>query len=121
MAKPVKSIRPSATVAATGDVHSPASNTAATRTLTPASGECVCISQIHWGYDGDPTGGALQIKIGSDYFFGPHPITSGGAGYTEFDPPMKFAKDAAPIITLAAGGSGISGHLSKVNWWSEPP
>lgn len=117
-----RSAPPSAVVAA--EVPSsaqPTSNTAATWTLTPDAGKCICIQQIAFSYSDDPTNATLKIAISSTNYFGPMGITKGGAGVFEFDPPLKFAAGLIPVVTLSAGGSGITGKLAHVGYWQEEP
>lgn len=68
---------------------------------------------IAWGYDGTPTGGYIQIEDGSGNIVFKIPILNGGAGFHDW-PHKAFegSVNTALIITLAAGGSGITGYLS---------
>ena len=89
----------------------PAANTAATITLAAPTSGNRRINQIAWSYDGDPTGGRLSITDGGSTVFDLD-ITKGGPGYLPH--PIQITDGAAMVITLAAGGDGITG---KLNVW----
>lgn len=101
----------------TADVHLPASNTAAIVTYTSAgTGKSNTLGQVTWSYDGVPTGGNLKIEDGSGNTIFSADITSGGPGSIIFDPPKRGSAATALIVTLHAGGSGVSGKLSCTQW-----
>ena len=102
----------------TSDVHAPAANTAAVVTYPAIPWAIHVIGGVAWGYSGgDPTGGSIKVEDGSgNVIFGPIPITAAGAGAFYF--PMtkrNAAVNRALIITLAAGGGGITGVLSIID------
>lgn len=64
-----------------------------------------------FGYNATPVSGYLQIKDDADVVF--HvPVTSAGVGPVEFDPPKKGRDDKAMVITLGAGGAGVTGYVN---------
>lgn len=115
----INSVIPSSVVSAAGDIHLPASNTAAVVTYAADSAAAHIISGVVWSYSADPTGGNLKIENGSGTTVFSMDISSGGAGFIPFAPFKKGSLNTAMIITLAAGGSGITGKLSIPNHWTE--
>jgi len=103
----------------TGNTHAPSSNTAAVITKTAAAaGIANVVSFIAWGYSGTPTAGSLKVEDGSGtVIFGPIPITAAGPGF--FPVAIKGSAATALIVTLAAGGSGVSGVVSVASAWTE--
>lgn len=97
---------------ATAKSHEPASNTAAVVTLAvPGSGISHVLYSAAWSYDGDPTGGALTIAVDGGTWF-KIDIVKAGPGQFTFDPPLKATANKQVVVTLAAGGSGISGIVN---------
>jgi len=97
------------------DVAAPAANSAATVTYTGTTGVHDVVGQITWSYSADPTGGLLTIKEGSTVVFSTQ-ITKGGPGQLTFDPPVTVTDGQNLVVTLSAGGSGISGQVSVTHW-----
>lgn len=100
---------------ATGDVHVPAANTAAVVTYAALdAAKAHVIDQIFWSYSAAPTGGTLKVEdVAGTVVFGPHHITAAGPDSLTFDPPLRSAiGGTAMIVTLAAGGAGITGVLT---------
>lgn len=94
------------------DRHYPSSNTAAVVTYTAVIGRAHMIDGlIHWSYDNLPTGGRLTIQDGSGNTILDLSITSQGPGFTPVDG-LTGSDNTAMIITLAAGGSGVTGKLT---------
>jgi hypothetical protein len=110
---------PNAVPAAAGDVHAPSANTAAVVTYSAVSTARHAISGIAWSYSAAPTGGNLQVEDGSGTTVFSMDITAAGAGFIPFDPPKKGSLNTALIVTLAAGGGGISGKVSVLGHWTE--
>jgi hypothetical protein len=98
-----------------GNANAPAANTAAVVTLAGVGGQSWTIAGIYWSYDDDPTGGQLTLDIGGVTAFTEY-VTDGGPGFFPFTPPMQVTAGAAVVITLAAGGAGISGSVSTHAW-----
>lgn len=90
----------------------PAANTAAVITIAASEKEAWSLKGIEWSYDGTPTGGRLTVAIdGTTYL--DLDITTGGPGQLEF--PEGFSrstKNEEVVITLAAGGAGVTGKLT---------
>lgn len=106
--------------ASTSDVHAPASNTAAVVTYAAAgSGVSNVIGGIAWSYNATPTAGNLKVEDGSGNTVFTVDITAAGPGFFIFPRPKKGTANTALIITLAAGGSGVSGKVSVSSHWLE--
>lgn len=103
------------------DVNLPAANTAAVVTYAAVSGYRHCISGVAWSYSGGtPTGGNLLVEDISGTTVFSIDITDQGAGFFIFPKPkISAAPGTALIITLAAGGAGITGKVSIPNHWLE--
>ena len=105
--------------ALTAHVHQPAANTAAVVTLAaPGAGVRNVLGMILFGYDGDPTGGSITVEDGVGNTVAYAPVTAGGPGPINFTPPLKGDDNGAVIITLAAGGAGVTGSVC-VHAWTE--
>jgi hypothetical protein len=90
--------------------HQPAVNTAAIATIAAESNTIICGKQVHWSYDGVPTGGKLTIKSGTTVI-DEVDIISGGPGFLPLD---GFETVAGELLsaTLAAGGATVTGKVS---------
>lgn len=106
--------------AATTDVHEPAANTAAVVTYAAGgAGVSHVIGGIAWSYSAAPTGGNLKITDDGATVFSID-ITTAGAGVITLPRPKKNAvANKALVVTLAAGGSGVTGKLSITSHWTE--
>jgi len=94
----------------------PAADTAAVVTLaTTGTHRYHVIGSVYWSYDDDPTGGRLYIDYGGNFAFDID-ITAGGPGFVFWQPPVEAAKASYVIITLAAGGAGVTGKLNVHAW-----
>ena len=117
--KVVAEIEPVAAAAA--DIHAPAANTAAVVTYAGVAAVRNCITGMAWSYDGGiPVGGNLLIEdvAGTDVFT--MDITEESPGFIMFPKPKQSAAvNTAMIITLAAGGAGVTGKISVLNHWTE--
>lgn len=94
------------------DLHEPAANTAAVVTYAAETGRCHVIFGVSWSYSGTPTSGNLKIESPSGTKLFSEDITVGGPGQFDFPEGIKGAYSGALIVTLAAGGSGVSGKVS---------
>lgn len=96
------------------DVATPTSNTAAVVTYTAIAAQCHALTGIAWSYNGVPTGGNLQIQDGSAVVFSVD-ITAAGPGFFMF-PNLGIHGSANTnlVLTLAAGGSGITGKVDGI-------
>jgi hypothetical protein len=107
----------------TNDVAAPGSNAAATITYAAGgAGVQHVISGIAWSFSATPAAATnLSIQDGSGNTVFSIDITSAGAGVVNFSPPKKGTANSQMIITLAAGGSGVTGKLSVLGHWTEGP
>jgi hypothetical protein len=111
---------PETLTGAAADVHAPSSNTAAVVTYSAAGASYKhVITGIAWSYSGDPTAGNLKIENGSGTVIFSIDITTKGPGVIYFSIPKKGSTNTAMIITLAAGGSGVTGKVSVLSHWVE--
>jgi hypothetical protein len=102
------------------DVHAPSSNTAAVVSYGANATKKHVISGVAWSYvGGTPSGGNLMIQDGNAIVFTVD-IDKSGPGSFEFpNPKVAAAINTAMTITLAAGGSGVTGKVSVENHWLE--
>lgn len=99
--------------ASTADVHAPASNTAAVVTYAAITSQRHNISGIAYSYvGGTPVGGNLKIEDEAASVVFSIDIPAAGADKVYFNPMKSGRINKAMIITLAAGGSGITGKVS---------
>lgn len=116
---PLPAAPPSRAVS-TGDVHAPAANTAAVVNLAAAgAGKFNVIDGIAWSYSGDPTGGNLKVEDGAGNVVFSVDITSAGPGFIPFMHPKRGSANTALVVTLAAGGAGVTGKVSLLGVWVE--
>lgn len=96
--------------------HAPSANTAAVVTLPAVAGSRTRIEQITWSYSDVPTDGGLTITglEGDDYGLD---IAGGGHGSIK-TAGVRSESGTQLVVTLAAGGSGISGKIN-VHYWVE--
>jgi hypothetical protein len=100
-------------VGAAADVHAPTSNTAAVVTYAASATSKHVIHAVAWSYNATPTNGNLKIEDVSGTTIFSVDITAAGPGWFTFAPPIiGAAVNTAMIVTLAAGGSGVTGKVS---------
>ena len=106
---------------AAADVNAPAVNTAAVVTYAASASLKHVITGVAWSYaGGTPTGGNLKIEDVSGTTVFSIDITDQGAGFFTFPRPnVSAVVNTAMIITLAAGGAGVTGKISVINHWTE--
>lgn len=96
----------------TADVHAPAANTAAVVTYAANATKRHILQSIAYSYvGGTPVGGNIKVQDGTDVVF-TQDIATGGSGVIEFPVPKHGSMNKAMVITLAAGGSGVTGKVS---------
>lgn len=88
----------------------PAVHVAAVITLTGASGVYHAVDMIQWSYDLAPTAGGITIVSGSTTICAVA-ITAAGPGFLPFGP-ICGGEGETVTITLADGGSGVTGKLN---------
>ena len=108
-------------VAAAADVNAPAVNTAAIVTYVADATKKHVITGVAWSYIGGiPVGGNLKIEDVAGTVVFSVDIDKPGPGSFEFPrPKIGAAANTAMIITLAAGGAGVTGKISIENHWLE--
>lgn len=113
-------IAESPVAAAAADVHAPAANTAAVVTYAATPDLKHVVTGIVWSYAGGiPTGGNLQITDDGAVVFSMD-IDESGPGVVVFPKPKKAAAvNKAMVVTLSAGGAGVTGKVSVLNHWVE--
>lgn len=89
--------------------HAPIANTAAVVALPATPQKRWAIYQIEASYGTMPTGGLLTISEGGAEKYRLN-ITASGAAPTVAG--RRFAANTAIVVTLAAGGAGVSGALN---------
>ena len=113
---------PSYQIASANDVSAPASNTAAVVTYAANPVFAHVITGIACSYSGTPTGGNLKVEDGSNNVVFTVDITDASAKTFYFDPNKQGAAlNTAMIITLAAGGGGITGKVSVLGYYLRQP
>lgn len=93
-----------------GDVSTPASNTAAVITYPLVSGAQHVIHSLEWSYNVAPTGGNLKVEDGASTVFSVD-VTAAGPGFIIFEPALAGTAATAMTVTLAAGGNGVTGKV----------
>ncbi len=98
-----------------GDSAHPTSNTAAVVTYAAVTGQFHVLHQIIASLDIDPAA-AVNLKVedvsGTTIFSADIPATAGIYAFTFSPAKQAAASGTAMIITLAAGGSGVTGKLN---------
>jgi hypothetical protein len=92
------------------EYDAPAANTAASVSIAADSKEHWVIESVDFSYDATPSGGSITITSGGTTIY-KMAITSAGAYRREFENGLKATKGEAVVVTLAAGGAGVSGTL----------
>lgn len=94
----------------------PAANTAAVYTMTANSKRKNTIEGVIFSYSGNPTGGRLSIQAPSGTVIFETDVIAGGEHRLDFPSNcIQTNTNQALIITLAAGGAGITGKLNIIN------
>jgi len=91
----------------------PGANTAAVTTIAVDAEQFWVLDYVRWSYDGVPTGGKVTVAIDGttvDEF----DITASGPGILHYYPGLYAEdqdKNETLVVTLAAGGVGVTGKL----------
>jgi hypothetical protein len=90
-----------------------ADNAAAVITVAADANHCWGVMSLEWSYSDDPTGATLKIEAGGTKIWEVQ-ITKGGPGQFQFKRPKHRggAKNQELVITLSAGGAGITSDLN---------
>jgi hypothetical protein len=92
--------------------NAPASNSAAVVTLAaPGDGLRHHLRYVSWSYNADPTAGRLTITGLNGGQTWSVDVTKGGPGALPL-PPLSGELNTAVVVTLAAGGSGVTGKVN---------
>jgi hypothetical protein len=110
-----------AVACAAADVHAPAANTAAVVTYAGVAALRHVITGLVWSYAGGiPVGGNLKVDDVAGTTVFTMDIDESGPGIIVFPKPKRSAAvNTAIIITLTAGGAGVTGKVSILNHWME--
>ena len=103
---------PAATTADESDTTASNTNTTLTYAAPSVAAQSHGFGVIGWSYNGTPTGGNLTLKDGAGNVYMDFDITNGGPGFVLFNGALPAG--ASAVITLAAGGSGVTGKISHV-------
>lgn len=98
----------------TNGTHAPAANTAAVVTLAARTGGYLTITSLSYSYSAEPTGGNLQVESPAGTVIWQIDILLRGENHINFERGLQCAKDQGAIVTLAAGGAGISGKVNVI-------
>jgi hypothetical protein len=96
----------------TSDVHAPSSNTAAVLNYAAVSDRRHVLDGLQWSYSGTPTAGNLKVEDGAGTTVFSLDVTAAGPGFIPFEPALAGRTNTALIVTLAAGGAGVSGKVN---------
>jgi len=100
------------TTASPFDVDEPAANTAAVLTYAAVADLAHVLDYVAWSYSGGiPVGGNLTITVGGGTVFSVD-IPDEGAGFVPVF--KRGAIFSAMVVTLAAGGLGITGKVNAI-------
>lgn len=97
------------------NINRPAANVAAVVTYAAVVHTQHVIDGIVCGYDGAPAGGQLQITDGGVVVF-EIPIIAGGPVHLPVN--ITAGENSPLVITLAAGGAGVSGRLNILKYYT---
>jgi hypothetical protein len=97
----------------------PVAGTDTVVSLAGAPGKGWHLAQVVLSYSGDPLGGRLVIAW-EDPGAGPvaesFDVTQAGLQSLVFSPPRRFPVNTTVVLTLTAGGPGVTGTLSPSAW-----
>ena len=113
----ITTIPPAGVAAAATNSDEPAANTAAVVTLAAAGGGVSnVLGLVTWSYDLLTVAGTLVIEDGGGTTVFKVDIPESGPGFFPFNPGLMGTANTAMIITLAAGGAGVSGIVNVHAW-----
>lgn len=92
--------------------NAPSAHTAAVVTFDADTTRKNVITSLIFGYSGGTPVGSIKVEDGSGTtVFGPIPVAGQGTWQIKFDPPLAGSTNTALIVTLADGGSGVTGAV----------
>ena len=117
----VQGVADASVVGAAADVNQPAANTAAVVTYAaPGAGKAHVIDGVAWSMSGALAAPVtLTIESPAATVLFAITVTAAGPGSQVFPSPKKGADNGALIVTLPAGGAGVSGKVSVLAHWVE--
>lgn len=80
----------------------------------------VVLPGLVWSYDADPDPGPGRIRIicnGQE--FENFDVISGGAGFQDYNPAMRFPGGQVVSLIIDAGGIGVTGKIRPKTHWVE--
>lgn len=81
----------------------------------PGAGKHWVIGSTEWSYNAIPTNGALTITDGGTQVFKVY-VTNSGPGFFIWNPGKRFSDNSAVVVSLLAGGAGVSGVVNVHAW-----
>jgi len=113
----ITNIPPAGVAAAAAYSDEPAANTAAVVTLAAgAAGVSNVLGMVVWSYDLLTVAGTLVIEDGGGTTVLKIDIPESGPGFIKWEPGLAGTAATAMIVTLAAGGAGVSGIVNVHAW-----
>jgi len=78
----------------------------------------VVISGFEWSYDAAPTDGRIRIVCNGQEVVN-FDVTSSGAGFQDYDPPIRFEGGQAVSLIIDPAGAGVIGKIRPKAHWVE--
>lgn len=107
-----------AIAAVPADCSLPAANTAAVVTYAASPTASHVISGVAWSYDQTPAGGNIKVEDGAGNVIFSIDVPTAGAGVVYFWPGKQGTINTALVVTLSAGGVGVTGKLDVIGHWT---
>lgn len=112
-----------ATVRSSTADYATATHAAAVITIpAPASPYSVVLSGVAWSYSGGTPAGSITVADGGNTVFS-QDISAAGLGSIAFNPPRRFSKATAVVVTLSDGGASVVGKVNVLGRYTDmmPP
>ena len=102
---------------------SPTNGTGTFTIPAPVYQRAVALSGLEWSYDvsdledvPDAIAGRIRITSGGQEFVN-FDVTSPGAGFQDYDPPIRFPGGQSVSLIIDPGGIGVTGKIRpKAHW-----
>jgi len=91
---------------------------AATFNIAAPNRLSVVLSGFEWSYDAAPTGGRIRIICNGQEYVN-FDVTSSGAGFQDYDPPIRFASGEGVSLIIDAAGAAVTGKIRPKAHWVE--